>query len=216
MLLNASSMVKLFKKAPKEEEETVFPFYDSIRIIPVFNFYKVLETGDHSFLYIAEKGKEDLTEVWKEIYNQYCVIAKIDNAHLKQITKVEEIRKKIIEVELLLEKTITGTETVRQKARQILKNKHNYIFRENHAFVDEFERLKGQLDVLKTKLNIEEKKLPKEQKKEGISIMKKALMLENMFPGRVIDIYTMPMEKFQGLLDLAEEKAIEQKKLKKK
>jgi hypothetical protein len=190
-------------------------FHTSIRTLPVYNFYEVLNTGEYSWLYIDEKGDEDLSEVWTVIYNEYCEAAKIDNRHMKQIAKVAELTKKYNKIVVLMELLQDEFYEVREAARKALKG-YNYIFRIDRPFDEEYNRLRVQLKSLRTKVSIEESKLPKEQKKESISIMKQAVSLENMFPGRDIDIYVMPVQKWLALIEIAKEKVNAQKQARKR
>lgn len=180
-------------------------YHKSIRTLPIWNFTQVLQTQDLKYLWKDEEGKEDLTKVWREIYNEYCKAAKVDNRHFKQIAKIEDLKLKHYKLKLLLVLVIDKSYEVREKAKQALKG-YNYIFREGKRFKDEYERLKKQLGSLQTKIEIEKGKLPQEDKKEAVSLMKQAVSLENLFPGRDIDIYTLPVEKWIALWEIASEK----------
>lgn len=186
-------------------------YHQSIRTLPVFNFYEVLNTGDLSHLWIDEPGDDDLGEVWDNIYNEYCEAAGISNRHLKQMAKVEELKFKHEKVRLLLILAVDRQENVRMKAREYLKT-FNFIFREGKNEIEEYKRLISQLKSLETKIKIESDRLPKEDKKEAVKLMKQAVALENMFPGRNIDIYTMPVEKWLALVEHANERVKSMKK----
>lgn len=185
-------------------------YHTSIRTLPVYNFYEILNTGDLSFLFHDEKEEIDLTDVWRSIYDEYCRVAKVDNRHLKQIAKVEDLKLKYYKIANLLELTNDRFVEVRQAAKEALKQ-YNYLFRADKPFPEELERLKTQLRVLKTKISLEEDKLPKEDKREAVSLMKQVVSLENMFTGRTIDIYTMSVEKWLALMEIAKEKVKAQK-----
>lgn len=180
-------------------------YHQSIRTLPVFNFYEILKTGSLDHLWIDEAGEEDLSEVWDKIYNEYCEEAGVDNRHLKQVAKIEELKLKHEKVRLLLMLSVDKAKPVRDKAREYLKN-FNFIFREGKPIQEEFDRLVNQLKSLETKIAIEEEKLPKEDKKEAVKLMKQVVALENLFPGRNIDIYTMPVEKWLAIIEHADER----------
>lgn len=202
-------------------------YHTSIRTLPVFNFHEVLRTGDYSFLRIheeddvlgsmfdhlgAQQEKADPKEIWDKIYNEYCEAAGVSNRHLKQVAKIEELRFKHDSIEILLMLAVDPFESVQKKAREKLKS-FNYIFRNGQDQEREYNRLRNQLKSLLTKIKIEEDKLPKEDKQEAVKLMKQAVSLENIFPGRVIDIYTMPVEKWIALNEMAQEKINAQKQL---
>lgn len=184
-------------------------YHKSIRTLPIWNFTQRLLTKDNRFLFvdIPEKADEniELDRIWNEIYHEFCVASKIDNKNLKQIYKVEELKLKYTKISNLLDLAIDEFYEVRQAARTALKG-YNYIFREGQRFPDEYKRLKRQLNSLSTKIEIEKSKLPKDEKKQGVNLIKEAVALENMFTGREIDIYTIPVEKWLTLWDLAKEK----------
>lgn len=187
--------------------------HTSIRTLPVFNFHEVLRTKNFSHLYVDEVGEvEGLQEVWDDIYNQYCEAAGVSNRHLKQVAKIEELKMKFVKIEILLMQSISPFKSVQKEARAKLKS-FNYIFRNGQEEIQEYERLQNQLKSLLTKIRIEEEKLPKEDKQEAVKLMKQAVSLENMFPGRVIDIYTLPVEKWIALNQIAEEKINAQKQM---
>lgn len=179
--------------------------HKSIKTLPVYNFYEILKTGDLVHLWIDEPGEEDLSEVWSQIYNEYCEEAGVSNRHLKQVAKVEELKLKHERIRLLLILSVDASLKVREKAREYLK-KLNFIFRNGQPDQQEFDRLINQLKSLETKINIEEERLPKEDKKEAVKLMKQVIALENLFQGRTIDIYTMPVEKWLALIESAEER----------
>lgn len=186
-------------------------YHKSIRTLPVFNFYEILNTGDYSHLWIDEPGDDDLGEIWGEIYNEYCEAAGIDNRHLKQVAKVEELKLKHEKVRLLLKLAADRKPSVRDKAREYLKT-YNFFFRAGKNEVEEYKRLINQLKSLETKIKIESDRLPKEDKKEAVKLMKQVVALENMFPGRNIDVYTMPVEKWLAIVEHANERAKSMKK----
>lgn len=181
-------------------------YHKSIRTLPVYNFYEILSTGDLSFLYYDEKGNEDLEETWKNIYNEFCKESNIDNRHLRQKGKIEYLKLKHYRVTLILVLCIDSDKQIRANAREKLKG-YNYIFREDKPWKEEYVRLQGQLKSLYTKIEIEEAKLPKEAKREAVKLMKQVVAIENMFPGRVIDVYVMPVQKWLALVEVANEKA---------
>lgn len=195
-------------------------YHTSIRTLPVYNFYEILHTGKLEPLFMDEPDPsvsvEEMKKTWKEIYNSYCTASKMDNRHLKQIAKVEELKLKYYKIANLLELTNDRFSEVREGAKDALKG-YNYIFRNDHKYEEELERLKRQLSSLKTKLTIEEGKLPQENKKEAVNLMKQAISLENVFDGkRSIDIYTMSVEKWIALWDLAKERIKAQKEARKR
>jgi hypothetical protein len=68
-------MLKLFKK----QEQKPLRFYFSCDDLPIWNFHKIMETSNYSYLVIDWDGFEKLTidqekavERWGQIYNEYC------------------------------------------------------------------------------------------------------------------------------------------------
>lgn len=188
-------------------------YYTDLKL-PIQTFATILKTGDHSLLYIDEKGNEDLSDVWFKIYNDYCREAKISNRHIKQMGKIEDLKRKYKDIKLLLEFLNCEFPKVIIKAKEVLKKKYGYLVRNGQPISSEIERLNKKLDAFHTKIKIEENKLPKEQKQEGISIIKESAILENVFGGnKSIDVYTTSTEKWIALKELAKEISAERKKV---
>ena len=209
-------MLKIFsRKKDEKPEESTPPFYTSFKPIKVVRFHEILEKGNYSLLYIDEKGEKDLTEVWYEIYDEYCRAAKVDNKNIRLISLIEKLREKHDSISNLLILLTDEFPEVREAAKEALKTK-GYILREDQPLKQEYARLKSQLNVLQTKIKIEEKKLPKEENKQAISLMKQAVILETQFPGRDMDIHSLTMEKWLAYWELANEKALAQRALNQK
>lgn len=185
-------------------------YHKSIKTLPIYNFYEILNTGKLDYLYLDEVGEDDLEEVWDKIYNEYCEVAQVDNRNFKQKAKVNALKVKYIRIELLLKMCKDDFIEVRQEAKNALKD-FNFIFRTDQPFDMEYDRLQSQLRSLNTKIKIEEDKLPKEDKKEAknlkkqLNAMKEAVILEDFFPKKDIDIYTIPVEKWIALNNHAKE-----------
>lgn len=180
------------------------PYHTSIKTLPVYNFYECLKSGNLDYLWKDEIGKEDLSEVWKTIYNEYCEAAKIDNRHLKQIAKVDFLIFKYKRISSTVAIFPKLSEENQKRAVEILK-KDNYFLDLSKDLEPQFKRINSQLSALATKIKIEQEKLPKEDKKEAVSLMKQVISLENMKPGISIDIYTETMEKWLARMESAAE-----------
>lgn len=186
-------------------------FHTSLRTLPVYNFYEILYTENLSHLFIGEKGKEDLSEVWSKIRDEFYTKAKVNNRDLRRVAEIEELKKKSRNIFLLLQLLLNDPfPEVRVAVKKKLHD-YGYKFDPNKAFDDELERMLRSLKVLETKITLEEDKLPKAVTKKP-DLIKEALALENIFPNRTIDIYTMPMEKWLALQSMAEERIKAQKR----
>lgn len=185
-------------------------YHKSIRTLPIYNFYEILNTGNLEFLYKDEIGDEDLEPTWDAIYNEYCKVAEVDNRNFKQKAKVNALKVKFVRVELLLKLCKDDFIEVRKSAKDALRD-FNFIFRTDQPFDKEYDRLHSQLRSLETKIKIEEDKLPKEDKKEAknlkkqLNAMKESIVLMDFFPKADLDIYTIPVEKWIALNNHAKE-----------
>lgn len=185
-------------------------YHKSIKTLPIYNFYEILNTGSLDHLYKDEIGDEDLESVWDKIYNEYCEVAEVDNRNFKQKAKVNTLKVKFVRVELLLKLCKDDFIEVRKEAKDALKD-FNFIFRTDQPFDKEYARLQGQLRSLNTKISIEEAKLPKEDKKEAkeikkkLNAMKESIVLMDFFPKTDLDIYTISVEKWIALNNHAKE-----------
>jgi len=68
-------MLKLFKK----QEVKPLRFYSSCDDLPIWNFHKIMEESNYSYLVMNWDGfekmeidQEKAIHVWSEIYNEYC------------------------------------------------------------------------------------------------------------------------------------------------
>ncbi|WP_424493888.1 hypothetical protein [Salinimicrobium sp. GXAS 041] len=167
--------------------------------IPVDNFYRALK-GDLTALWIGKQGKKDLSEAWKNIYEQYCEVAEIDTREAKQAAKINVMIYKYNIIQNLIEVLKKGEDQNIIDAVKVLNSK-KYGYK-----IDLLKPLKPQVDSLErsqksflTRIKIEENKLPKEteeDKKELVNIMDAVIAIENSKPGITIDVYTMPMIKW--------------------
>lgn len=190
-------------------------YYTSIRNIPVWNFYEILNSGTLAHLFKDEPDPKvtvpEMQEVWNNIYNEYCKAAKVDNRHFRQIAKVEELKLKYQRIALLIEMTDDRFTEVRTAAKLALKEL-GYVFNPDKPFEEELKRLRNELNILKTKISIETGKLPTEEKHKA-NAMEQATVLEDILEGRrEIDIYTITVEKWLAINDLAKKRIEARKK----
>lgn len=76
-------MLNLFKKQKKEAVK----FYFSCNDFPIYNFHKLMETSDYSYLVVdwdesekIEINRELAVERWGQIYNEYCKLTSNNKA----------------------------------------------------------------------------------------------------------------------------------------
>lgn len=183
-------------------------YHTSIKTLPVWNFYEVLFTGDFTHLYLDPPEKpEDLSEVWATIEEEQFKSGKLDNKHLKQHGKVLDLKRKYSRIAILLEMVSDKFNSTKDAEKKALAS-YGYIFDPNKTFDEEIERMHRNLNVLETKIKLEESKLPPEET-EKPDIMQEALNLESiLYPNgnRTIDIYTTPMERWNALKRMAEQR----------
>lgn len=70
-------------------------YYDSIDEMPIYNWNKVIETGDLKWIYKSGKGRvsKALNKVWVELQDQYFEEFGIDDTFRKRIRLMKEVIK---------------------------------------------------------------------------------------------------------------------------
>jgi len=188
--------------------------FNSIDNLPYFNFVEVLKTGDLKWL-----GEQvDPSETWLNIQDEYCKAANVDNSQIKQQAIILSLRKKYDFISGCLEilrhshllREVEGFEETRQLAIEKIGG-YGYLVDERKPFLNEFERLLNQLAGLKMKIIIEESKVEKVNKKQGISLWKELVYLEKVVQGVKVDPYKDPVSKVIEIKLLAKDIQNEQR-----
>jgi len=188
--------------------------YNSIDNLPYYNFVEVLKTGNLKWL-----GEQvDPSATWLDIQDEYCKAANVDNSQIKQQAIILSLHKKYAFIARCLEilryshlmREVEGFEETRKLSIEKIGG-YGYLIDERKPFLTEFERLINQLAGLKMKIVIEESKVEKINKKEGISLWKELVYLEKVVQGVKIDPYKDPVSKVIEIKLLAKDIQNEQR-----
>lgn len=138
----------------------------------IWNFYKVLETGDYSFI---KKGCSESD--WMKLYDEYFTKAKMRMPDWKILQKYQKlILKHAIVTELV--KIVKKRDDNEEGASEALL-KWGYKFNAGQSFEWNIERFSKSLDVLWTKIEIISDELPKH--KSETNLYKDVVFLKKHF-----------------------------------
>lgn len=143
----------------------------SIDTVVVWDFYKVMETRDHSIIGATE-------EQWMALYDEYFVAAELRMPDWKLMKKYDNALLKFISVrELLRILEVDGNN--RESCKQALKN-WKYTYNDNVSLENNLERFWKNLSVLETKLKMIEGELPKKNDQK-LDVYKEVIQLKKHF-----------------------------------
>lgn len=137
-------------------------YYKSCDTLPIYNFYKILNTKDLMWLvkgYEGDEGHDDedkLIELWEKIYEEYKKVMGIDGDTKSQRTLavISEMELELVTVSILLKISQTSKE-------QWVKDELKAWKYDIPDPIKKLEALKFKLDILKSKnqdlINPEEK-----------------------------------------------------------
>jgi hypothetical protein len=171
----------LWKKYVKRWE---YKYYSSIDFLPLFNFFKVIETNDYRYLLklhdyeILPKTELNLQQVWTEIQTQY---AKADDSNFQIInfTQAKSLQK--MELEYLMFWNIYNLMAVapeHKETKRLLK----YAGLENETF----KTIEKKLKALKNRIELRKKDFDKKETK-SVDFWRIIDEIEDL-KGRSIDI----------------------------
>lgn len=143
----------------------------SIETVVIHDFYKVMETGDHSIIGANE-------EEWSKLYDEYFVEAKLRMPDWKVLKKYDNALLKMVTVRELL-KILQSDKVNRDKCKEALKD-WKYKYDENVSLENNLKRFWKNLSVLQTKLEILESELPKKSN-EKLNLYKEVIQLKKHF-----------------------------------
>ena len=140
-----------------------YKYYKSIDFLPLFNFFKVIETSDYRYLLklkdyeILPKTKHDLKLVWLDIQTQY---SKADDSNYQIINFTQSKSMQKLQIDFLMIWNLYNLMVVAPDNKETLKLK-KLAGLENESLKGIEKKLKG----LRNKIEIKKKDLEKEESK---------------------------------------------------
>ena len=140
-----------------------YKYYKSIDFLPLFNFFKVIETSDYRYLLklkdyeILPKTKHDLKLVWLDIQTQY---SKADDSNYQIINFTQSKSMQKLQIDFLMIWNLYNLMVVAPDKKETLKLK-KLAGLENESLKGIEKKLKG----LRNKIEIKKKDLEKEESK---------------------------------------------------
>ena len=192
--------------------------YKTCRELNMFRFYEILDTKEYRFLLkdydieIDEKLKNELREVWIEIFKEYIVL-KDDREIKKSFRKLALINK--LETKLSICTNLLNcflNQSTKKGQKTIIKELRHwgYHIRLDKPLQNEVDRIINNFKSLKSSINIKkaefEKEFKKELSQEKINIDRQVVNVEQIL-GNTIDLHTTMVSKWIEYVKTAEYKS---------
>jgi hypothetical protein len=136
--------------------------YKSIEFLPIYNFYKIMDTNDLRYLLVLDnyfelpEYNEDLTNIWEEIRNQLMTSQEIDDVLKRILSLMIEIEELKIDLEIFSDRSAqTWIELKEMKLESLMKD---FNKNETSDFYDKVANIenhfKRNIDIFKTPVKL--------------------------------------------------------------
>lgn len=199
--------------------------YKGCSDLPIYNFYKIIETKNFSYLYVHwDEYEEDIKEhedddkLWRNIYNDYCKLTN-DNKTLLYYDLILEIswfKSRIQVVTKLLNQLMSGEKTNERVSMYVEEiNKWKFSIDKSRPLVDEVQKVLRGLNISQNKIRLKEQEVENlrlsDEEKEDVAFMKQLVQLERSSGRNEIDPKKTSVEKWVAIIldtkELQEQKA---------
>lgn len=194
-------------------------YYRGISDMPIYNFYKFLETQNYHYLVDGWDERKELeinektcTDLWNEVYEQYCLLTN-DNESLLYFDKASELiylktRYYFVD-QVLLQLEIDLKPLDIQKEYLDSLAKWEYYGRKNEKIEDTIKRLrkqwKGSINKIQLIENFINDAKPDEDNK--VTFIKQVVKMEQALNRNEIDVRRVSVEKWCAMLEEIREKS---------
>lgn len=207
----------LTKKRTPLSTDRQINIYKSLDFIPVYNYYKTVETNDLRYLLklndyeaLPEIDMSKYRDVWDKIVDDVQQVA-IDNDKGSKI--IFEKRRDLLALQIdyaLTQQLISILSFIKDDDCIKMLAEHGFRINKNKDYYKELKRVKKQSQILKTKIEIKEEDL-RNATKGGSSDAWKEIEAICNYNKQDIDIHRMPMrryltKKYMVLKDTAKKK----------
>lgn len=199
--------------------KNIYKFCDEL---PVFNFYKIIETKDYSWLYVDFDGynkieiTNDIDDIWESIYTEYLELTG-DSTSILYYEVVKELlylQTRYNVVGTLLQQLSMGKMSKQIFPHYVIElKKWQYNLDDKKPLKEELERLARQLKSSKNRINIKEeerKSFEKKETGEKLSLIQQQVKLEQALSRNEIDTKKTVVSKWIAMIK--EVKAINQER----
>lgn len=171
---------------------TKIQLYDTIETLPLYNFDKYRTTTDLNWFIIGYDGRQkkepikSLQEVEKKVLDEYFIA--IDDRsfvnRLKKLAEIEFLKTKYKVVKSLISRIWIGFGNEQMQTRLLFIKelaKHGFKMSEINSLDgdrDELLRLNAGVEGIKTKINLLQKELQKDESKVSVSLTKQLLIAQ--------------------------------------
>lgn len=199
--------------------KNIYKFCDEL---PVFNFYKIIETKDYSWLYVDFDGynkieiTNDIDDIWESIYSEYLELTG-DSTSILYYEVVKELlylQTRYNVVGTLLQQLSMGKMSKQIFPHYVIElKKWQYNLDDKKPLKEELERLARQLKSSKNRINIKEeerKSFEKKETGEKLSLIQQQVKLEQALSRNEIDTKKTVVSKWIAMIK--EVKAINQER----
>lgn len=192
--------------------------------LPMYNFSKVLETGNYAYLLVefdeynkVEFNEKEMDDLWNEIYEEYCILTQ-NNKSLLYFSTYQELTylKSRYEIaSLLLSQLVKGVEDdfIRLKYFNALRL-WKYKIDKEKPLHSELERMYKQLKQSTNKINVKQAELDAltTNEAEKRSIIQQVVDLEQALERNEIDLKKTVVAKYIALINKVKEISIARNK----
>ena len=188
--------------------------YKGCSDLPIYNFYKIIETKNFSYLYVHWneydddiKEHEDDDKLWRDIYNDYCKLTN-DNKTLLYYDLILEIswfKSRIQVVTKLLNQLMHGEKTDERVSMYVEEiNKWKFRIDKSRQLVDEIQKVLKGLKISQNKIRLKEQEIENlrlsDEEKEDVSFIKQLVQLERSSGRNEIDPKKTSVEKWVAII----------------
>lgn len=187
-------------------------YHISCGTLSIGAFLKIMETGDYCYLaknpysnFVIDTGRERLSEVWSNIYKEYCELTN-DNRSLEYYRLKQELlyleTRKAVASKILVQ--ITMRKMPNDVFMEYIKELKawGYKYNAKKMMVSELENLSGQIKFSQNRINLTNEKL-ESFKNTGrtVDIEEQALKIEYALGKDVVDPWNTSVKRWVKMCD---------------
>lgn len=187
-------------------------YYRNCEELPIYNFYKVVDTKDYSYLMFDYDGysklevDEEVISLWEKIYEEYLKLSD-NNTMLIYYETVSELlyleTRYEVALTLLQQIALGRMEETMLRAYVLELGKWKYHLNDKKPLEEELDRLTRQLRQSENKIRIKQnrkKELEAENKDSPMSLVQQQVKLEQALSRNEIDTKTTSVSKWIELV----------------
>lgn len=187
-------------------------YHISCATLSIGAFHKIMETGDLCFLakepyknFVIDIGRERLSEVWANIYKEYCEMTN-DNRALEYYRLKSELL--YLETRRHIASKILVQITMRNMARPVFMEyikelrSWGFKYKKDRKVVSELQDLSNQIKFAANRINLTKAKLESfKDTKKAMDIEKQVLKVEQALGKNMIDPWQTSVKRWVAMME---------------